>query len=69
VKDGENSDNEEFEKPVPAKKAQAVAASTDDEADAPAEATPEPTKRASKKEEAPAAKKDVSKILAEWDDE
>lgn len=33
------------------------------------EAAPEPTKRASKKEEAPAAKKDVSKILAEWDDE
>lgn len=36
--------------------------------DAPEEDTPEPTKRASKKEEAPAAKKDVSKILAEWDD-
>ena len=28
----------------------------------------EPTKRASKKEEAPAPKKDLSKILSEWDD-
>jgi len=33
------------------------------------EETPEPTKRTSKKEEdAPVPKKDVSKILAEWDD-
>jgi hypothetical protein len=29
----------------------------------------EPVKRASKKEDAPAPKKDVSKILDEWDDE
>lgn len=28
----------------------------------------EPTKRASKKEEAPAPKKDISKILSDWDD-
>lgn len=50
-----DDDDEEFEKsPVKAE---------------PEEAPPEPTKRASKKEEAPAPKKDVSKILAEWDDE
>jgi hypothetical protein len=28
----------------------------------------EPTKRASKKDEAPAPKKDISKILSDWDD-
>ncbi len=50
-----DDDGEEFEKP-PVKAE-------------PEEAPPEPTKRASKKEEAPAPKKDVSKILAEWDDE
>ena len=33
-----------------------------------AESLVEPTKRASKKEEAPAPKKDLSKILSEWDD-
>jgi hypothetical protein len=32
------------------------------------EAVEEPTKRAAKKEEAPAAKKDISKLLTEWDD-
>ena len=32
------------------------------------EAVEEPTKRASKKEEAPAPKKDLNKILEEWDD-
>ena len=52
-----DDDGEEFEQ-VAAPKAAPVE-----------EATPEPTKRASKKEEAPAPKKDVSKILAEWDDE
>ena len=34
-----------------------------------AEAVEEPTKRASKKEEAPAPKKDLTKILEEWDDQ
>ena len=33
-----------------------------------AEVVEEPTKRTAKKEEAPAEKKDLSKILAEWDD-
>lgn len=33
-----------------------------------AEIVEEPTKRTAKKEEAPAEKKDLSKILAEWDD-
>jgi len=61
-----DDDGEAFEKPVPAKKAQAVEAAP---VEAVEEATPEPTKRTSKKEEAPAEKKDVSKILAEWDDE
>ena len=32
------------------------------------EAVEEPTKRTAKKEEAPAAKKDISKLLTEWDD-
>lgn len=61
-----DDDGEAFEKPAPAKKAQAVEAAP---AEVVEEATPEPTKRTSKKEEAPAEKKDVSKILAEWDDE
>lgn len=71
VKDGDQANNEEFEKPVPAKKAQAVAADIDADAGEgeAAQVVSEPTKRTSKKEEAPAAKKDVSKILAEWDDE
>lgn len=59
----EKNDGEEFEqvaKSAP-KKAAPVAEAEDD--------TPEPVKRASKKEEAPAPKKDVSKILEEWDDE
>jgi len=34
-----------------------------------AEAVEEPTKRASKKDEAPAPKKDLTKILEEWDDQ
>jgi hypothetical protein len=34
-----------------------------------AEVVEEPTKRTAKKEEAPAAKKDLSKILADWDEE
>jgi hypothetical protein len=33
-----------------------------------AEVVEEPTKRTVKKDEAPAEKKDLSKILAEWDD-
>ena len=71
VKDGDQSNDEEFEKPVPAKKAQAVAADSDADAGEgeAAQVVSEPTKRTSKKEEAPAEKKDVSKILAEWDDE
>ena len=36
--------------------------------EAKAEAVEEPVKRASKKEEAPAPKKDLNKILEEWDD-
>lgn len=64
VKDADN--NESFEQSPPAKvqAATAKAAEPDESED-----TPEPTKRTSKKEEAPAAKKDVSKLLAEWDDE
>ena len=59
----DKDDGEEFEQvaKVAPKKAAPVA-ETEDE-------TPEPVKRASKKEEAPAPKKDVSKILEEWDDE
>ena len=57
-----DDDGEEFEKP-PAPKAKAAPVAVVEEP------APEPTKRASKKEEAPAEKKDVSKILAEWDDE
>jgi hypothetical protein len=34
-----------------------------------AEVVEEPTKRTAKKEEAPAAKKDLSKILSDWDEE
>ncbi len=62
VKDADSG--EAFES-APAPKAKAESTPDVEET----EATPEPTKRASKKEEAPAAKKDVSKILAEWDDE
>lgn len=57
-----DDDGEEFEQPPKAKAKAAPAAVVEEPA-------PEPTKRASKKEEAPAEKKDVSKILAEWDDE
>ena len=64
VKDADSG--EAFEKP-PVQQAKAAPAGAQDDGEP--EATPEPTKRASKKEEAPAAKKDVSKILAEWDDE
>lgn len=63
VKDADSG--EAFEKPAPAPKAKAVSTPEVEEE----EAAPEPTKRASKKDEAPAPKKDVSKILAEWDDE
>lgn len=61
-----DDDGEEFEQPPKAKAAAKAAEDGTPESPAP---TPEPTKRASKKEEAPAPKKDVSKILAEWDDE
>lgn len=64
VKDGNNGDAS-GSTPVSQAKAAPVADTEPEEA----ADTPEPTKRASKKEEAPAAKKDVSKILAEWDDE
>ena len=63
-----DDDGEEFEQPPKAKAAAKAAEDDAPESPAPAPA-PEPTKRASKKEEAPAPKKDVSKILAEWDDE
>ena len=49
-----------------------VPAQETEKAEAPkveAEAVEEPTKRASKKEEAPAPKKDLTKILEEWDDQ
>jgi hypothetical protein len=59
----DKDDGEEFEQVAKAapKKAAPVAEAEND--------TPEPVKRASKKEEAPTPKKDVSKILEEWDDE
>lgn len=63
-----DDDGEEFEQ-APKAKAAAKAASSDEGEETQTQAVSEPTKRASKKEEAPAPKKDVSKILAEWDDE
>lgn len=63
-----DDDGEEFEQ-APKAKAAAKAAPSDEDEETQAQAVSEPTKRASKKEEAPAPKKDVSKILAEWDDE
>lgn len=63
-----DDDGEEFEQ-APKAKAAAKAAPSDEGEETQAQAVSEPTKRASKKEEAPAPKKDVSKILAEWDDE
>ncbi len=68
VKDAGDS-GEEFEptaKPAPVQKAKAAVV---EDAEPEDEVAPEPVKRTAKKEEAPAAKKDVSKILAEWDDE
>lgn len=61
--DGVKDDGEAFETAAPAAKKAAPAAEPEEEA------APEPVKRSSKKEEAPAPKKDVSKILEEWDDE
>ena len=63
-----DDDGEEFEQ-APKAKTAAKAAPSDEGEETQAQAVSEPTKRASKKEEAPAPKKDVSKILAEWDDE
>lgn len=63
-----DDDGEEFEQ-APKAKAAAKAAPSDEDEETQAQVVSEPTKRASKKEEAPAPKKDVSKILAEWDDE
>ena len=64
------SGNEEaFESAPAAEKPKKVQAVIEDAEDDVAEAPPEPTKRAAKKEEVPAPKKDISKILAEWDDE
>lgn len=54
--DGVKEDTEEFE-------------TVEADEPAPAPAAAEPVKRASKKEEAPAPKKDVSAILDEWDNE
>jgi hypothetical protein len=62
VKDA--ASDEEFETAPPAVKKTAPVVESPEEED-----TPEPVKRASKKGEAPAPKKDVSKILEEWDDE
>lgn len=61
--DGVKDDGEQFETAAPAAKKAAPVAEPEEEA------APEPVKRSSKKEEAPAPKKDVSKILEEWDDE
>jgi len=66
--DGVKDDGEKFEQvaKAPAKKAAPAPAPVVEEE----EEIAEPVKRASKKdEEAPAAKKDLSKILDEWDDE
>lgn len=60
-----DADSDEAFEQAPALKAQAASVVDVEEE----EATPEPTKRTSKKAEAPAPKKDVSKILEEWDDE
>lgn len=68
--DGVKDDGGSFEKPVTQPAKQAKAAPVVEEAEDPvAEASPEPVKRTAKKEEAPAEKKDLSKILDEWDDE
>jgi len=69
VKDAD--DQEEFEKPAPAvaKKQKKAEAEVEDAEDDVVEAPKEPVKRAAKKDDAPAPKKDVSKILEEWDDE
>jgi len=57
-----NDDGEEFEQvAAPAPKKAAPVVEEDD--------APEPVKRAAKKEDAPAPKKDVTKILAEWDED
>ena len=56
-----DKDAPKLEAPAPAAKKAPVVEEAEAE-------TAEPTKRASKKEE-PAAKKDLSKILADWDDE
>jgi len=63
VKDADSGEAPEQAAPAKATAAPAAPAQSEE-----AEA-PEPTKRTSKKDEAPAPKKDVSKILAEWDDE
>lgn len=68
--DNVKDDGEKFEDapPIPkapAKKAAPVAEEEEEEE----EKVAEPVKRTAKKEEAPAAKKDLSKILDEWDDE
>ena len=67
--EGKTTESDEFdEAPAPAK-AKGFTAKKQDADDEVEEASPEPVKRASKKEEAPAPKKDLSKILDEWDDE
>jgi len=60
--DGIKNDSEEFEQvAAPAPKKAAPVVEEDD--------APEPVKRTAKKEDAPAPKKDVTKILAEWDED
>lgn len=59
--DGVKDDGEQFEQAAPVAKKAAPVAEPEEDA--------EPVKRTSKKEEAPTPKKDVSKILEEWDDE
>lgn len=63
--DGVKDTSEPFEN-APAPKATVKKAAPAPEAE---EEPAEPVKRVAKKEEAPAAKKDLSKILDEWDDE
>ena len=69
VKDSDDSDHESFAQDDSAKKKAAVATTAETAEATDTEAAPEPKKRTAKKEEAPAAKKDVSAILAEWDDD
>jgi hypothetical protein len=58
----------EVDNAKPAPKLEAKATAKAETVEVEAEAVEEPTKRTAKKEEAPAPKKDISKLLTEWDD-